>query len=580
MFYCQFLLYAQYVCNMDGLRNNPTPEWVQNIKTAFANLIVKVKEHDDFVTTIEQSDKALLSQQNEELQKRNKRAERDIEDLQIELEEFEEETRTKEKKAQKQLLDSIKQQELTQEELVASQRQCAETENSLKDLSRSMIFMREILSAKVASDSGTKALYKRIEDLAEFISIDLFDSIKHLRVLKLINTTIDDRYFKEWLSRWIVNERKNWIKNKTTIAFVGEFSSGKTSIINLILTNGQKGKNLLSVDNSVTTAIPTYISNASEEKYRFFSSDEKLKEISKDTFYSIDKKVIDRIGSLSSLVKYFVMTYNNSELTAISILDTPGFSSNDEEDSRRTISVINECDALFWVIDVNAGEISASSVRTLREHLKKDLYIILNKIDTMSEQSVSDVRDKVAKTLDDNNIRYQNIILFSKETSDIQDILSILKDIKHNDEQDAFLLNILDELDRIIGELETKVFELQEQLNEKNIELIKIRGNFENALTSISDASEDTSDLPTLKERFFGSDYYKMTKDQYKSFSNHLTTIQNYVDVANDLFDKMSHTETAKESYNSQYVRANNILQKLKDYRKDIVTQINNLYNE
>lgn len=565
---------------MDGLGNNPTPEWVQNIKTAFANLIVKVKEHDDFVTTIEQSDKALLSQQNEELKKRNKRAERDIEDLQIELEEFEEETRTKEKKVQKQLLDSIKQQELTQEELIASQRQCAETENSLKDLSRSMIFMREILSAKVASDSGTKALYKRIEDLAEFISIDLFDSIKHLRVLKLINTTIDDRYFKEWLSRWIVNERKNWIKNKTTIAFVGEFSSGKTSIINLILTNGQKGKNLLSVDNSVTTAIPTYISNASEEKYRFFSSDEKLKEISKDTFYSIDKKVIDRIGSLSSLVKYFVMTYNNPELTAISILDTPGFSSNDEEDSRRTISVINECDALFWVIDVNAGEISASSVKTLREHLKKDLYIILNKIDTMSEQSVSDVRDKVAKTLDDNNIRYQNIILFSKETSDIKDILTIVKAIKHNDEQDAFLLNIIAELDQIIEELETKVFSLQEQLNEKNIELIKIRGNFENALTSISDASEDTSDLPTLKERFFGSDYYKMTKDQYKSFSNHLTTIQNYVDVANDLFDKMSHTETAKESYNSQYVRANNILQKLKDYRKDIVTQINNLYNE
>ena len=274
------------------------------------------------------------------------------------------------------------------------------------------------------------------------------------------------------------------------------------------------------------------------------------------------------------------MTYNNPELTAISILDTPGFSSNDEEDSRRTISVINECDALFWVIDVNAGEISASSVKTLREHLKKDLYIILNKIDTMSVQSVSEVRDKVAKTLNDNNISYQNIILFSKETSDIKDIISILKDIQHNDEQDAFLLNILAELDRVIGELETKVFKLQEQLNEKNIELIKIRGNFENALTAISDASEDTSDLPTLKERFFGSDYYKMTKEQYKSFSNHLTTIQNYVDVANDLFDKMSHTETAKESYNSQYVRANNILQKLKDYRKDIVTQINNLYNE
>ena len=235
---------------------------------------------------------------------------------------------------------------------------------------------------------------------------------------------------------------------------------------------------------------------------------------------------------------------------------------------------------MFWVIDVNAGEISASSVKTLREHLKKDLYIILNKIDTKSIQSVNDVKKKVENTLKDNNIKYKEVILFSKETSDIKDILNIVKAIEHNDNQDAFLLNILAELDRIIGELETKVFELQEQLNEKNIELIKIRGNFENALTSISDASEDTSDLPTLRERFFGSDYYKMTKEQYKSFSNHLTTIQKYVDIANDLFDKMSHNETAKESYNSQYVRANNILQKLKDYRKDIVTQINNLYNE
>jgi hypothetical protein len=57
---------------MDGLRNNLTPEWVQNIKTAFANLIVKVKEHDDFVTTIELSDKAVLSQHNEEILKSNK----------------------------------------------------------------------------------------------------------------------------------------------------------------------------------------------------------------------------------------------------------------------------------------------------------------------------------------------------------------------------------------------------------------------------------------------------------------------------------------------------------------------------
>lgn len=561
---------------MDNFNDITPPVWIQNIKTAFSNLIVKIKEHDEYVTTIEQSDKAVLSKQNEELQKKNRQTEKFADDLQCELEKLEGENRNKEIENRK----LSKHKESIQEELIVSQRQCIEAENNLTDLSRSMDFVREILSAKIASDSGTKILYKKIEDLAEFIAIDLFDCIKHLRVLKLIDITIDDRYFKEGVKRWTVNEKKNWIKNKTTIAFVGEFTSGKTSIINLILTNGQRGLNLLSVDNSVATAIPTYISNAKEEKYRFFSSDEKLKEISKDTFYSINKKIIHRIGSLSSLIKYFIMTYNNPELTSISILDTPGFSSNDEEDSRRTISVINECDALFWVIDVNAGEISASSVKILKENLKKTLYIVLNKIDTMSSQGVNSVKEKVKKTLRENHIEFQDIILFSKETSDIKDILNVIKAIKHNDDQDVYLNYLLNELKRVISELENKVIELQVQLNESNIRLIRIRGDFEDVLTSISDACEDTSDLPILREVWFGSCYYKMTFEQYKSFTSHLTSIKKQTDNANELFDEMSLVEKAKESYNSQYERANTILQKLRNYQYIINYKINNLYNE
>ncbi len=39
------------------------------------------------------------------------------------------------------------------------------------------------------------------------------------------------------------------------------------------------------------------------------------------------------------------MTYKNPNLNGLSILDTPGFNSNDSEDRERTIDVINECDA-------------------------------------------------------------------------------------------------------------------------------------------------------------------------------------------------------------------------------------------
>ncbi len=37
------------------------------------------------------------------------------------------------------------------------------------------------------------------------------------------------------------------------------------------------------------------------------------------------------VRSRSSLIKYFVMTYKNPNLNGLSILDTPGFNSNDSE---------------------------------------------------------------------------------------------------------------------------------------------------------------------------------------------------------------------------------------------------------
>ena len=75
------------------------------------------------------------------------------------------------------------------------------------------------------------------------------------------------------------------------------------------------------------------------------------------------------------------MTYKNPNLNGLSILDTPGFNSNDSEDKERTIEVINECDALFWVFDVNAGTVNRSSISLIKEKLNKPLYVVINKQD-------------------------------------------------------------------------------------------------------------------------------------------------------------------------------------------------------
>ena len=98
----------------------------------------------------------------------------------------------------------------------------------------------------------------------------------------------------------------------------------------------------------------------------------------------------------------------------MSILDTPGFNSNDSEDAERTIEVINECDALFWIFDVNAGTVNRASLKIIKEHLKKPLYIVINQIDTKSKSDVDDVETLIRKTLMDEGIIFVESYVFQK----------------------------------------------------------------------------------------------------------------------------------------------------------------------
>ncbi|MGB9631603.1 MAG: dynamin family protein, partial [Candidatus Methanodesulfokora sp.] len=56
-------------------------------------------------------------------------------------------------------------------------------------------------------------------------------------------------------NRWVDIQKKPWVKDRTVIALLGKFSSGKSSIVNSLLM-----EKLLPVDVTPTTAIPTYIS--------------------------------------------------------------------------------------------------------------------------------------------------------------------------------------------------------------------------------------------------------------------------------------------------------------------------------
>ena len=152
--------------------------------------------------------------------------------------------------------------------------------------------------------------------MADFIRNDFKDCMDKNKV------SYDKKMCGDDLERWNVTAKKSWIAGKITIAFVGEFSAGKTSIVNRILSQDNPEVPTLPVSTKATTAIPTYIAGGNTVSYSFVSPDNKLKLILDETFRKVSKEVLDQVKGVSSLIKYFVMTYKNPNLSGLSILDT------------------------------------------------------------------------------------------------------------------------------------------------------------------------------------------------------------------------------------------------------------------
>lgn len=312
----------------------------------------------------------------ENLKKKIKDLEEELEDAEDDIADLKKKVRGKDEEIAQQTDALGQERKLTaslNEELTTLKQQLDDKIKELELKMGSLDFIQEILSAPDANRSDIRQLYENISEIKSFALGQLMDCYA---TLKDNHINFGDGNFegfkKTWEQRfyeWASVTKKSWINGKTTIAFVGEFSAGKTSIVNRILSQDDLKVPQLPVSTKATTAVATYIAGGPVVSYQFVTPDDKLKMISRETFTEkVSKEILDQVKGVSSLIQYFVMTYKNPNLDGLSILDTPGFNSNDENDAQRTMEVINECDALFWVFDVNAGTINRSSLSVIKEH--------------------------------------------------------------------------------------------------------------------------------------------------------------------------------------------------------------------
>lgn len=467
----------------------------------------------------------LYQEQLAKAQAEVKKLKKDFDDLKDELEDAEKKLEREKKKLAeaKEKISALEAYQAQAENLkkdvesLNSSLEQVQGDNALK--SEALGFVRDILRAPLS-----EALHDTADISSHLHAIEKFVREDYVAFLRDRGESVDE--LLQALPRWLANKKKHWIADKRSISFVGEFSAGKTSIVNRLLAQGAKdGKVVqLPVSSKATTAIPTYISYNDRDVYSFVAPNDAVKLIDQTIFERVKKEVLDQVDGVSSLIKYFVMSYNNEALTDLSILDTPGFNSNDPEDAERTIEVINESDALFWVFDVNSGTVNRSSIDTIKKNLRKPLYIVINKVDSKSASEVEAVEKLIRKTLSEAGVQIVDVIRFSQK-EDTKVLLSKITEVKPSNDDRAFWETIGKRLTEALSEADKDVSRLKKEQSSLGLAIEESVDVLNDLLGSLSECCESLAGIPEFKSKWFKADCYEISKDAYERFINLLSCI-------------------------------------------------------
>lgn len=531
------------------------------LKAKYESLLTDAKKQCEFLDSqlknaingsLDESIKEQLNQVDK-LKKKVKELEEEIEDQEDDISSLKKKIKTKDDDITN-LQDALSKEQSSAKKLTADlesvKQQLDDKVEELNLKTGSLNFIQEILSAKEISTADTNTLNKNIDFFESFVKGQFTDINLYLY------TTYNDmlswnglggkvgfeqkkKYFHEAFDQWASTKRKSWLDGKTTIAFVGEFSAGKTSIVNRILSQDNPSIPKLPVSTKATTAIPTYIAGDTAVTYSFIAGDGKRKTILEDTFKKVSKDILNQVKGVSSLIKYFVMAYKNPNLNGLSVLDTPGFNSNDKEDKDRTIDVINECDALFWVFDVNAGTVNRSSISVIKEKLNKPLYVVINKVDTKSDSEVQKVENLIRKTLSDEGLAVEKFIKFSVKAP-LEDIMNPIKSVNKIASRDTLVSDVNDDLEKLLCILSNREKELNESYEQACQEGYDLTDQFNECLKEMQDDCDTACDIPRWKTHFFSSDRYEMTESEGSKLRYLLNTISD--DHVNALADKFEES--------------------------------------
>lgn len=222
------------------------------------------------------------------------------------------------------------------------------------------------------------SLYKSIDIIEKFIQDTIQVSTNPL--INLINKTKYTLSLESKLDSSILDTLDSLItrsESTAKIAVIGQFSSGKSTFLNALL-----GEEILPSGITPLTAKVCEISYGLQKELSVYFKDGKIRIMPLGFLNEVDE-------ILNTKIDFFKITLPLDLLKNLTFLDTPGFNSNRENDTKVTNEILDSVDGIIWLslID-NVGK--NSEIEILQTHLKKyaqKSICILNQKDRLKNEN-------------------------------------------------------------------------------------------------------------------------------------------------------------------------------------------------
>lgn len=371
--------------------------------------------------------------------------------------------------------------------------------------------------------------------------------------------------------------------HKNIIALCGQFSSGKTSMINSFLKD-----NILPTSIEPTTAINTFVINDEEEGLYIRNCFSGQTKVDNDFVSHTFTKEYDKY--VHSMVKYASLHTQKLKYENIALLDTPGYTGQGqdatEDDSNMAMKGIAQADNIIWVIDIDNGTIKNNDLEFLKkEELNgKDILIVFNKAEQKSEEDIDKIVEESKSLLDSRGIDYKDIVVYSShQPENYKEGEEKLFNFFES-ENKSIERNYLEDLNKIFNEFIEYYEDLKEDLgnNLKVFRIVKLKSlnittGAKDIETSLKKVEKDINSLnelikalETAKEKCLDLMKDSLYYNNPEEYNKHRKMLKNKVKKsAKEKQDTKKSTSTQKEELGDSLENGQTFEEILKEISKE-----------